>query len=81
MKVVNKVKDYIYDNRYYIVIGAIVGVSVVACREVYSLGKAVGARKGFDAMIKSLCDINPELALQIAKEAVEQGKETIVCNL
>ena len=81
MNVVRKTKDYIYNHRYHIVIGAVIGVSLITCKEAYSFGKVIGARKGFDATIKSLCDINPELAMQFAKEAVEQGKQTVICNL
>ena len=43
-------------------------------KEVYSLGKLVGANKGFDSAIGAICDINPELAVQIAEEAIKQGK-------
>lgn len=81
MKFVNQAKGYIYDNRYRIAIGALIGASLVACKEVYSLGKVVGANKGFDSAIKAICDINPELALQIAEEAVKQGKQFVTCKL
>lgn len=81
MKFVNQAKDCIHDNRYKIAIGALIGVSLIACREVYYLGKIVGANKGFDSAIGAICDINPKLALQIAEEAIEQGKQLVTCKL
>nr|DAT41927.1 MAG TPA: hypothetical protein [Caudoviricetes sp.] len=81
MKFVEQAKDYIHDNRYKIAIGALIGVSLVACKEVYSLGKLVGAHKGFDSAIGAICDINPELAVQIAEEAIKQGKKIVTCKL
>lgn len=81
MKFVERAKYYIHDNRYKIAIGALIGVSLVACKEVYSLGKLVGAHKGFDSAIGAICDINPELAVQIAEEAIKQGKQVVTCKL
>lgn len=81
MKFVNQAKDCIHDNRYKIAIGALIGISLVACKEVYSLGKLVGANKGFDSAIGTICDINPELAVQIAEEAIKQGKQVVTCKL
>ena len=81
MKFVERAKDYIHDNRYKIAIGALIGVSIITCKEAYSLGKLVGANKGFDSAIGAICDINPELAVQIAEEAIKQGKQLVTCKL